>query len=341
MRFKEYINEKIGAILYESAIVMVWNDSQDLKISYEDAGIKSATANEVIKNKSLMDSMLNVVTFLEKTHPSLKNTSAKMITTKNGITPFWASYTGSNKKATAKTDFIIGDYRISLKVGSGQIMSGAKSESLATFHAAAIGMTSITKTSEFQDVQETIDGFIKTRIIGTIGGKEGALKNNTYPIIMKTDKLHKSLNEKVKKLFSASDEFKMEFAREAMSGAFKFGKDSIATSEYILVISNDAQKIKMNSIKNDSYCLEVANKMKIVTRFKSASVKNSSPKQYNVFSALSIVYDSFKESIISDFTNTIKNTISKLINSITDGISFLNIFKTEPESIKFNNNINF
>ena len=53
------------------------------------------------------------------------------------------------------------------------------------------------------------------------------------------------------KLFNESKSFKVEFAREAMSGYEKFGKTSNAAAELMLVASADGSQVKIHSVDDD------------------------------------------------------------------------------------------
>ena len=78
------------------------------------------------------------------------------------LTPFWSSKGATNK--TPKTDVILGDKKISVKVGNSQLMSGGKEESMATFYAAMEDTPDLLDSPEAKSVINTFDKFVKKGI---------------------------------------------------------------------------------------------------------------------------------------------------------------------------------
>ena len=93
--------------------------------------------------------------------------------------------------------------------------------------------------------------------------KDNIIKNNF--IIKKGDNqvvnageaAHKQCMSEMGILFEQSKEFKIAFAREAMSGFEKFGKDALAAAEFMLVASHDGTKVAIHSVHDDLYCEKI------------------------------------------------------------------------------------
>ena len=130
--------------------------------------------------------------------------------------------------------------------------------------------------------------------------------------------------EELGKLFNESKSFKVEFAREAMSGYEKFGKTSNAAAEFMLVASADGSQVKIHSVDDDKYCLKIANAMKLQARFKTsqrtlASMKSPTNKkggtgEYNFWSVISLIVDSMQDS--EDLNESIELQEIKLLKVI-------------------------
>ena len=86
------------------------------------------------------------------------------------------------------------------------------------------------------------------------------------------------------KLFNESESFKVEFAKEAMSGYEKFGKNSPASADLMLVATADGGKTVIQDVNDDAYCLKIANAMRLQARFKTSSrkVKGVKTGEYNL-----------------------------------------------------------
>ena len=118
------------------------------------------------------------------------------------VTSDWASYFPGGKAPggtkTPKTDFIIGNKRISLKTGKGaQLMSGGKSEATATFYAAcktgAVPIEGAIKTLEgyFNQMMATTLPDVKGNAAELVKNKKSELINKTnetaarvFPVVM-------------------------------------------------------------------------------------------------------------------------------------------------------------
>ena len=123
---------------------------------------------------------------------------------------------------------------------------------------------------------------------GTVGSQ---LKAGAEKKIVDGDKAHKIMMTKMNELFKSNHKFKLEFAREAMSGNQKFGKKSNAAASHILVSSFNGEKVSFHNIDDDSYVNKVVEKMNLSVRFKSASQKKQKVKtgKYHYWSVIGLV----------------------------------------------------
>ena len=127
-------------------------------------------------------------------------------------------------------------------------------------------------------------------------------------------------------LFENNKNFKIEFAREAMSGYMKYGKSDNAAAEWMLVSTHDGSKVQVHSVEDDSYCEKIANKMRLQARFKTSSRKLGGIKtgEYNYWSVVSLIVDAFDEAyapyegqvLTEGILNTIKSKVSGFFSRV-------------------------
>ena len=208
-------------------------------------------------------------------------------------------------------------------------MSGAKKESLATFYAALKNSNrELVNSTQFKKTNDLIESFIPS----TSREKWSELQKEGK-------KLHTECKKEMIKLFEQNNNFKVEFAKEGMSGIEKFGKNSIACAQYVVSSNKSGDKVDIHSIKDNSYCQVIANKMKVRVSFKSGG----SDKPFFTATRLDIGLLTKKdrkmlEGKVTDFFKKgwykIKKAISK---SVITMMKFLGI---EPE-VHINDEITF
>ena len=166
----------------EGAITLAWN-GEDLG-KYEKQKELAIKTVEYLKDKGLKG-------------------KAEHLTSYYPTTDYWKDILKGSKTSSSKTDIKIGDARISLKVGSAQLMSGGKQESNATLYAVASKL----KHKEAVDkISNIINNFVKGIAEDTIG------KARKYDdLIKKGDDIHKQLNEALTNLFNSDNSFKIAF----------------------------------------------------------------------------------------------------------------------------------
>lgn len=275
------------------------------------------------------------------------------------LTPEWTKWGASN--VTPKTDLMIGKYKFSLKMGRGQLMSGGKSETTATFMNAIAKIKKSKKDKiMISNIEKAIDKFVE-------GGytDKGTVSANltTDKVIIAGDKAHKTMMVLLGEFFQENEEFKISFAHEALSGLAKFGKKSPGHATFILTASKDGKKNYIKKTSDKSYVKKVANAMSLSVRFKSVSQKKVidgkkvKTGRYNFWSVVGLVtgqlHEELKayegqvltEGIMSRIWDRMKSFMTKLFikvkafirQGVDKVIEFLN---AEPD-IRFKNEINF
>jgi len=295
--FKSYLNEsKTKAEDIEKVIVNLWN------------------GEKIVDDRYLywIDTAKRVINYLEANGVSgiAKNVGRKKAPT----TKQWQKYKKS-KKDTPKTDIIIGKYKISIKVGSSQLIAAAKDEAMATFF----------NVIEKKKYDKLMINEIKDRVLNFSRGRTvlgSNPKKTSDPIIKEIDHFHKETQQYFKDMFKNNPQFMLSFIQEAISGEIKFGKSNYASANWILTIGKgDNGIIKFNKTNDPMLLSEIASRTSISVRFKSTSVKtkNALPNERNFWTVLMMV-DKFKfknESsmeIVSE--SKISRGIKKFLNSI-------------------------
>ena len=157
MRFQDFrdnLNEaKLKAEDYEAAIVIGWHKNNGKKLDLSTSGINPATYKMLQKEKAALKSGELIAKAIAK-HFGNKNAKAEQYgRAKSSLTKFWSSYGATD--TTPKTDILIGNKRLSLKIGMAQLMSGGPAESKATFFAALKATPSLKNSAEFKKANKT------------------------------------------------------------------------------------------------------------------------------------------------------------------------------------------
>ena len=317
------------AVLFESALVYAWYKLKGLPVP--DDAISPDELKKLKSNKILVTKAENTIKSLGLTGGK----SAKSIGRSGGsitTTPFWNSFGATN--TTPKTDIMLGNKRISVKVGNAQLMSGGKNESLATFYAAAKHVPGILETQKAKDVIDTFEKFVTVGYTKD-GSVETNIKGGKDKIIQAADKAHKEMSNKLEALFNESEAFKIAFAQEAMSGYEKFGPNSEAYAQYVLSVDKNYDNPQLHSTQDDSYASKIAAQMKLTVRFKSTSEKLKGEKtgRYRFWSVVSLISNSSK--LKESLADSLKNIIDKITDYITQGVASLTKFVIgdNPENI--------
>ena len=335
-KFSNFITEALKAEDYEAAIVMGFYELTDKPMTNADHGISDKVFKAIQENPQAQEAGRKIAQAVIKKYPELKKSKAEQYgRAKAKLTPFWKSF--GTVDITPKTDVLIGDKRFSVKIGLAQLMSGGKAESTATFEAAIKNSNpDLVKSSQYQKTTEVLEGFVKNTLAPS--QLRPIIKAGTNEVVNRAEKAHKDAMSELGAMFNESKSFKVEFAREAMSGFEKFGENSNAAAEFMLVASADGDKVVIHSVYDDDYCLKIANAMKLQARFETSSrkIKGKKTGEYNFWSVISLIVDSMQEeyehdqeellvevSIMKKIGNFVRGTWSKVSSYFKKGASKL------------------
>ena len=328
-----------AATLFEAALVQAWYNVN--KLTPPEGAIDPKEIKKLTQNPQMVKKAEAIIQDLNLSGGNSAQGTGRGLET--SITPFWSKFGAKNK--TPKTDIILGDKKISVKVGPSQLMSGGKSESLATFYAAMEDTPELLDSAEAQDVINTFDKFVESGIT-KMGTVDQNLKQGEDSIIIDGDKAHKEMRNKLQTLFNKSEKFKVAFVKEAMSGYKKFGANNAASADWILSADPSLSEASIHSVNDNSYASKIADQMNLTVRFKSSSTKRAdlkspeNPKgktgKYRFWSVVSLIFNPLK--------NLQENLLNKTKNLLNTGIKYLTKFISpsgEDIDIEFNNKIDF
>lgn len=336
------------ATLFESALVQAWYTVNKKEIP--EGAIDPKEFAKLKSNPEMVKKAEEAIKSLNLQGGNSAQGTGRGISA--SLTSFWSGFGATN--TTPKTDVILGDKRISVKVGSSQLMSGGKEESLATFFAAMKNTPDLLNSSEAKTVISTFEKFVKKGITKS-GGVEQNLKNNTDKIISDGDKAHKEMKANLEQLFNKSKDLRIAFAHEAMSGYKKFGAESSASADFVLTTDKSFSNATLNSVNDKSYAAKIAEKMNLTVRFKSTQTTKAALKSpenpkggtgmYRFWSVVALIVNPsrlseeniIEENIISSVVDNIKNIFSKGIDKI---VKFLTPSSQEID-IDFKDEIEF
>jgi len=359
LTFKSFLSEtsKIKAEDFEASIVMGWYDMLGRDYNPSDVGISDVQVTLLRDDPDVLAAGKRIAEYVLNNTSAGKNDKAEVFgRATTSLTPFWKEYGAGNK--TPKTDILIGKVRLSLKIGNAQLMSGGRAESIATFNAALENSKNLEKSPQIKKVVDIIESFVER---GTAPSKVGPLiKSGEDKIINDGEEAHKLAMEELGKLFEESEEFKIHFAREAMSGFTKFGEDSLAAAEYMLVSTADGRNVQIHSVYDDNYCKSIAEKMRLQARFKSSSRKLKGKKtgEYNFWSVISLIVNAMDEAPIEEsydrldevamfkkaaefIKNKLSSAMKKMKRIFNSGAKKIIEFMEVSPSVKVNNTIDF
>ena len=319
---------KLKAEDYEAAIVMgFYTITKRVMESTENYGIKQSLYDKIENTPSAKKAGELIATKILKDYPQLKHKKAEVFgRAKSNLTDFWKSYGGSD--TTPKTDIKIGDKNFSVKIGLAQLMSGGKAESTATFQAAVKNSNpDLVKSPQYKKTTQVLEGFVKNTLAPS--QLRPLIKSGTDKVVNAAEKAHKDCMSELGKLFNESESFKVEFAKEAMSGYEKFGKNNPASADLMLVATADGGKTVIQDVNDDAYCLKIANAMRLQARFKTSSrkIKGVKTGEYNYWSVVSLIVNSMSEELESgekemlieiNILNKVKSFVSKTWSKVTN-----------------------
>lgn len=283
---------------FEAAIVIGWHKitGQELKLckiygNPSEAGISKKVYRQLLSQPEYIDVGMKIATDIQK-HFKLGNDVKALQygrSKSNTITEFWKGHGAKNK--TPKTDIIIGDKRLSLKIGMAQLMSGGKAEATATLYSA-LDKSMIGQSTQVNRVTNIFEDFVTSSICS--GKIRPMIKSGRNKLVNQGERAHKELMRELGVLFEENEKFKIEFAREAMSGIMKFGENSNASAEFVVSTNHNGLDTNVISVHDDEYCKKIADTMKLQARFKTSGrvLMGEKTGEYNFWSVVSLIVDS-------------------------------------------------
>jgi len=354
-KFTSFLTEgNLKAEDYEAAIVVGFHKITNQKLDVEKSGIGAKTMAVLEANPAALEAGEKIAKAV-KSHFKLGNVKAEQYgRAKSKLTSFWKKYGATD--ITPKTDILIGDKRLSLKIGIAQLMSGGKAESLATFYAATESVAEDIKSDPNYKLTENIVNDFVTATLAP-GQLRPLIKSGTNEVVNRGEKAHKDAMAAMQKLFENNRDFKIAFAREAMSGFMKYGKDSNSAAEFMLVASHDGSKVSVHSVYDDAYCEKIADAMKVQVRFKTSSRKLKGVKtgEYNFWSVVSLIVNAMSEetsydekaqlnelAILKKVKEKVTNLFSRIFASVKkNALKFINFLSPEKPTVITNRKIKF
>ena len=345
--FIQLINEaETEGAVFEEIIVAAWNGKPEPKTKSipPDAGKKIV---KYLKSQNI-------------TGKSASKLATKGIDVTSDWSKFWLPENVPPTTKTPKTDILIGDNRISLKMGAAQLMSGGPNESRATFYAA---IRSIEKSGQdinyelFKDIWSKISTLTKSGIAK--GKVEGELKKGKDEFLSQANKVNNEVKVLMQKAFSDNQDFRKAFVREAMTGEIKFSTKSTAYAEYVLSSDSAGDAPHLYKATNEAFLSKVAQKTGVTVRFKSNSVKSKGTKtgEYRYWAVVALGVKKLEEEIeihdgmfltegiiggiIQRVTNFIMSLFQKAYEYLKTGVHNMAEFFDLQPNVQFNNNINF
>jgi len=269
---------------------------------------------------------------------------------------FWEPESVPSATKTPKTDILIGNNRISIKMGAAQLMSGGQNESKATFYAA-LGSMKKTQDIVLKQIMQKLDLLTKGAVAK--GSVESELKKGRDKFLSKANQVNNDVKVLLRTAFEQNPQFRLAFVREAMTGGTKFGTNSPAYAEYVLSSDSTGDKVHLFNATDASFLKKVANATDVTVRFKSTSVKRGQQKtgQYRYWTVVALgvkkLQEEFSkyegqlltEAILTNIYDKIKNYVRRVFAKIYDWLvssikNVIEFFDFEPQ-VDFNNEINF
>lgn len=265
---------------------------------------------------------------------------------------YWAPDNVPPSTKTPKTDFVIGNHKISLKSGgSAQLMSGGRNESRATFYAAMNQLDGVQKKL-LADVSSMFENLAPASVAA--GGLRGEIKKAKDEAVNRADKAHKELMGKLRDYFAKSPQFAYNFTYEAMSGEAKFG-GNLGTCSHFLSVGFDGGNAKLHPVNDTAYVNSIAKQMKVSVRFKTTSEKTTvdgkttKTGRYRYWSVVGLIVDKLgeeleqynddellTEGVLTNISNAVKDFFARVWRKIVEFISrswknFMEFMQVEPE----------
>jgi len=294
---------------YEAAIVIGFYVLQNREFDSNSSGVSNSIYQMLKEHPEVLASGEKIARAILNKFPNLVNEQAVQFGRNTSkVSTFWLSHNASNP--TPKTDILIGDMRFSLKIGLAQLMSGGKAESTATFYTALDKSdVEIESVAQCIKVNNILEDFVTASLAPT--QLREIIKSGENEIVNRGEAAHKEIMLELGLLFEQNSNFKIEFAREAMSGFQKFGESNLAAAEYMIATTHEGSHVSIHSVYDDDYCSIIADEMRLQARFKTSSRKLMGKKtgEYKYWSVISLIVNAMQTAGKSAIARTINNKV--------------------------------
>lgn len=249
------------------------------------------------------------------------------------VTNDWLKYNNNKLKQPPKTDIIIYNtktndivYKISLKKkGGSQLFSGGYTETESIFINVMNNDTY--NDMLFYEIDNFLNCFKEIRdIIGIDDTVTNILKDETnvnYKIVSFINEKNKELTQQLNNIFK-NEHFKNLIIKESLCGELKFGKDSDATADTIMIFDETTQEIEIYNINDQDFIKQISNYVNFNISFKSSDMKTRSVVRF---------IEDIKNIIIQKNSPHIVENITEWKEKYDDIKKFLNMVKSYLFSI--------
>jgi len=276
------------------------------------------------------------------------------------VSKFWSENGGTNP--TPKTDLIIGGQKISLKMGSGQFMSGERGEAVATYMAALeiAGYDASGYAGEvlekIKKMRSGVEYSMDVSEIRKSSGYAAGGKTKEEKQLIQQEKIQEEIQTELDSILDpeSNPELKDAFVFESMSGLMKFGKESQGHADWLLTtagattIYGDKKKkgISGTNPKDQESSLQKAFELKRITtalakkysdvsiqvKFKSRKSTKGQRSMNDVIGAMLNEAEKFKALVSSKLKKENREIISQHQSLLKEG--FFDSIEAAKDSAK-------
>ena len=311
-------------------------------VEYEHEIARAFRGDIDTKNPKIYNASVNIVNQLKKLPNAPRGDNAIQLGASSlPLTQEWKKWGG--KDTTPKTDIILGNHKVSLKIGkASQLMSGGKGDATATIMSILVRHPG---TEEIQrQAIELFDGFVKRAVTKEKGTTAELLKTGKDENVVLLNELHLKATNLFNSYFETNQDIYVDVVQEAMAGEIKFGGND-GTADHILAASKDGKKVIYHSTYDRNYVSKVAKQANIRVKFKTDSQKIKGKKTgYTVYrSAFGLLLNKMVEAKSLGYRKNVlhENIKSKIDNYLKRGIENVIDFYALKIDVLFNNDVNF
>jgi hypothetical protein len=251
------------------------------KYDFRNGEIDSLKYEPIIRRSDIMIKKLREIINIDENN---KDYNMKYIGNLNyNVKDRWLKNDNKNKNQPPKTDIIIYNvnepenplYKISLKKkGGSQIFSGGYNETDSIFYNV------INSKSYNKILINTVENFLRDfieikdyiQIDTTINDILKDKKNFNHEIITMIDSRNKELTKNINDIFK-HDGFKKDIVKESLTGLLKFGQDSVASADHILIFDDMTTDINFVNLDDQDFLKKICDHVTFNVSFKSSNLK--------------------------------------------------------------------